>query len=130
MSEPLAVLARFLQTFNEEGFTGLEDQLTPDFEFHEPPEQPGATIFRGRAEALVGFARWAESWEEQRSEPRSADDLPNGRILAFTVEHLRGRDGLEVANDCGHLITLRGEKLRRWQCFWDPANARRAAGLD
>ena len=127
--ENLIVLAQVNEAFNEVGWDALFPFVDPDFEFHEPPEQPGATVFRGREAARKGVARWAEGWTEQRSEVQGVRELPDGRILAFTRERMRGRDGIEVEQDCGHLVTFRRGKILRWQSFWDPANALEAAGL-
>ncbi len=130
MSEAnVALLLEFGQAFNAEGFEGVMPFLHPEIEFHEPPEQPGATVFRGEAAVREGFARWASAWVEQRTEPQDIEVLADGRVLGFTREHLVGRDGLRVQNDCGNLFTFRDGRIVRWQVFWDPANARAAAGV-
>ncbi len=121
-------MAEFVEAFNAGGFEAIMRFAHPDFEFHEPPEQPGATVFRGHDDARAGFARWAGTWVEQRSEPQSVEVLPDGRVLGFSREHLVGRDGLRVSNDCGNVFTFHDGKILRWQVFWDPANARAAAG--
>ena len=122
------MLDRLVAAFNAEGFSGVLPFVDPEFEFHEPPEQLGTGVFRGRENARDGFARWSEAWVEQQSEPRSVELLPDGRILAFSRERLVGRNGVRVENDCGHVFTFRNGKVLRWQVFWDPANARAAAG--
>ena len=127
--DKLATLLQFGEAFNAEGFEGILRFLHPEIEFHEPPEQPGATVFRGSEEARTGFAKWSETWLEQRSEVQGGEILDDGRILVFSREHLLGRDGLRVENDCGSIFTFRDGKILRWQVFWDPANARAAAGV-
>ena len=127
--ENLMLLARVNEAFNEEGWDGIFPFVDPDFEFHEPPEQPGATVFRGREAARKGVARWAEGWTEQRSEVQEVRELADGRILGFSRERMRGRDGIQVEQDCAHLVTFQNGKILRWQSFWDPANALEAAGL-
>lgn len=127
--EKIAFLLRFGEVFNAEGFDGILTFLHPEVEFHEPPEQPGATVFRGLDEARAGFAKWSGTWVEQRSEAQGIELLADGRVLVFTREHLLGRDGLRVENDCGSVFAFRDGKILRWQVFWDPANARAAAGL-
>ena len=127
--ESFTLLAQLAAGFEERGFEAVLPLADEAFEFHEPPEQPGATVFRGHAAAREGFTRWSETWVEQRSEIKGAQELPDGRIFALTLERMRGRDGLQVENECGHVFTFRGGKILRWQVFWDPANARRAAGL-
>ena len=127
--EHLATLVRFGDAFNAGGFEAVMPFLHPDIEFHEPPEQPGATVFRGTEKARDGFAKWAETWLEQRSEPQGVELLPDGRVLVFSRERLLGRDGLRVENDCGSIFAFRDGKIVCWQVFWDPANARAAAGV-
>ena len=125
--EKLSLLVRVGEAFNALGFDGIFPFVDPDFEFHEPPEQIGSSVFRGEVAAREGFAGWAETWAEQKSEAQSFEILPDGRALVFTRERLLGRDGLRLENDCGSLFTFRGDRLLRWQVFWDPENARRAA---
>ena len=127
--EKLETLVRFGEAFNAGGFEAIMPFLHPEVEFHEPPEQPGAAVFHGYGAAREGFARWAETWLEQRTEVQGVEILPDGRILVFTREHLLGRDGLRLDNDCGSIFAFRDGKVQRWQVFWDPANARAAAGL-
>ncbi len=123
------LLAELGEAFNEKGWDGLLPFLDADFEFHEPPEQPGAAIFRGREEARTGWARWAESWTEQRSDVQDVRELSDGRILVLTRERMRGRDGIQVEQDCGHVVTFHRGKVLRWQSYWERANAFQAAGL-
>lgn len=126
--DKLALLLRFGEAFNAGGFEAIMPFLDPEIEFHEPPEQPGAAVFRGYDDARTGFAKWAGTWLEQRSETQGLEFLPDGRALVFTREHLTGRDGLRVENDCASIFAFRDGKILRWQVFWDPANARAAAG--
>ena len=124
------MLVKVGEAFNNRGWDALLPHLDEnDFEFHEPPEQPGATVFRGREEARAGWARWAEAWTEQRSELIELRELDDGRILLFARQFLRGRDGIEVEQDGYGLFTIRDGKLLRWEAYWDRANALEAAGL-
>ncbi len=125
----LQLLPQVQEAFNREGWNGLVPFLDPDFEFHEPPEQPGATVFRGHDEARKGWARWAEAWTEQRSEPEEIVELPDGRIFAVTVQHLRGRDGIEAKQASANVLTFRNGKVLRWEVYWDPDSARGLVGL-
>ena len=127
--ENLVLLAQVGEAFNREGWEGFLPFVHPEFEFHEPPEQPGATVFHGPEAARKGWARWAEGWTEQHSEPQDVRELPDGRMLVLTRERMRGRDGIRVEQDCGHVVTFRDGKILRWESYWDRANALRAAGL-
>ncbi|MDQ3729215.1 MAG: nuclear transport factor 2 family protein [Actinomycetota bacterium] len=125
----LIVLAQLAEAFNEEGWEGTLPFLHADLEFHEPPEQPGATVFHGREAARRGWARWAESWTEQHSEVQGFRELPDGRVLTFSHQRMRGRDGIEVEQDAWNLFTVQGGKVLRWESYWEESNALEAAGL-
>ena len=127
--EKLIVLAQLDEAFNREGWNGTLPFLDADFEFHEPPEQPGATVFHGREAARAGWARWAEGWTEQRSEPKDVRELPDGRILVSTQNRMRGRDGIELEQHSWNIFTFRGDKVLRWESYWDESNALESAGL-
>lgn len=97
--------------------------------FEEPPEQPGATVAHGISEIERLYKQFDESWEEHRSEPEEIRVLDADRVLVLSVEHFRGRDGLEVSQPCGTVFTVRHGKITRMQSFWERGNALVAAGL-
>lgn len=125
----LETLVKLNEAFNREGWPGVFPFLDPEFEFHEPPEQPGATVFRGHEEARKGWAGWAEAWSSQRSEPEEVVELPDGRIFVVAVQHLRGRDGIEARQASANIFTFRNAKVLRWEVYWNPDSARARAGL-
>jgi ketosteroid isomerase-like protein len=131
--ENLSVLAQMNEAFNAainaDGWENLIPFLDPDFEFHEPPEQPGATVFRGPEAASKGWARWAEAWTEQRSELKDVHELGDGRVLVANRNRLLGRNGIRVEQDSWNVFTFRDGKVLRWESYWDRANALEAAGL-
>jgi ketosteroid isomerase-like protein len=49
--------------------------------------------------------------------------------LLLSLEHFRGRDGIELDQPARTIFTLRGRKIVRMQPFWDRVNALEAAGL-
>jgi ketosteroid isomerase-like protein len=128
-AEKLRLLGEAYEAFNRDGWEGMVPFLDGDFEFHEPPEQPGATVFYGIEAARKGWARWAEAWTEQRSEFESLLELPDGRLLILTRERMKGREGLEVEHEAAQVVTLRGDKILRWATFWDRGNAAEALGM-
>lgn len=123
------LVVRLGAAFDEEGWTGTLPFTDPDFEFHEPPEQPGATVFHGHEEARAGWAGWAETWVDQRSEVRDVRELSDGRIFVRAHQWLRGRDEIEVEQDAWALFSFKGGKVIRWEVYWSEANALAAAGL-
>jgi len=51
------------------------------------------------------------------------------RVLLVSVEHFKGRDGIEIEAAFAGIFTLRDGKISRWQAFWDKQKALEAAGL-
>lgn len=123
------MLARIGAAFAREGFSGFRPFLHPDFEFHEPPQQPGATVFRGRDAALEGWNAWSEAWVEQRSVTEGVAELGDGRILVLTREHLQGRDELVTEHRAAHVISFRDGLVACWEASWDRDRTLRDLGL-
>jgi len=131
VSEQDVELARhFHDAFNREGWDALWREADPDIEFHEPPEQPGASVFRGLEAVREGVARsWQENWIEQRSVAERFVDLGD-RVLLLSVSHLRGRDGIEISQPAASIVTFRNGKIARLEAYWSQRAALEAAGLD
>ncbi len=125
------IVRRAVDHFNELGFDGFStsDLITDDIEFHEPPEQPAPRVARGREGVRRLSAEFDSAWEEHKSEPQEIRALDADRVLLTTVEHLRGRDGIELEAPLVSLFTLRDGRIARWQAFWDRQKALEAAGL-
>ena len=129
--ENVEVVRRAIEASNEFGF-GSEAALSFFDEalvFEEPPEQPAPRVARGREAARQTFAQFDEAWEEHQSHPEEIRAIDDERVLMLSIEHFRGRDGIELDQPCGTIFTLRGGKIVRLQSFWDRANAIEAAGL-
>jgi ketosteroid isomerase-like protein len=123
------IVRRFHEAFNRDGWEAMWRVADPNIEFHEPPEQPGASVFQGVAAVREGVERsWGQNWIEQRSVVERLVDLGDS-VLLLTTEHLRGRDGIEVMQPSGSIITLRDGKIVRFQAYWDQRAALDAAGL-
>jgi ketosteroid isomerase-like protein len=129
--ENVEVVRRLVAAYNEGGFGS---QLMLDFfdveaVFEEPPEQPGPTVARGRDAVARTFGRFDEAWEAHRSDPEEIRAIDAERVLLLSVDHFRGRDGIEIAQSSGTLFTLREGKVTRMQAFWERKTALEAAGL-
>lgn len=108
---------------------GDSELVTDDLEFHEPPEQPAPRVARGREEAHRLALEFDAAWEEHRSEPLEIRAVGTDRVLLVTIEHFKGRDGIEIQSLFAAVLTLREGKIFRWQAFWDKQKALEAAGL-
>jgi ketosteroid isomerase-like protein len=119
------------ESFNEAGFAA-ESSLEfcdADIVFEEPPEQPAPRIARGLDAAVELFRRFDDAWEVHRSDPEEIRAIDDARVLVLSIEHFRGRDGIEVDQPCGTILTLRDGAVVRIQSFWERENALEAAGL-
>ena len=128
--ENVGIVRRAMQAFNEGGI-GTETSLSffdAAVVFEEPPEQPAPRVARGRDEVARMFGEFDAAWAEHRSELEEIRSLDPQRVLALSIEHFRGRDGIELDQPAGTIFTLRGGKIVRMQAFWDRESALRAVG--
>lgn len=125
------MIRKVIDAFNERGFSseGALSFFDEAVVFEEPPEQPAPRVAHGREEAARIFAQFDEAWEQHTSEPQEFIVVDDERVLVLTIEHFRGRDGIEISQPCGSLFTLRDGKVTRMQSFWERATALEAAGL-
>ena len=130
--EHLEIVRRAYESFNQSGFSSDETLRFFDESvvFEEPPEQPAPRVARGKEEAARIFGQFDEAWETHTSDLQEFVVVDDERVLALTIEHFRGRDGIELTQPSGSLFTFRDGKIVRMQSFWEQANARRAAGLE
>ena len=126
----MEIVRRAVEAFNEVGLA--ESALRffdPGVVFEEPPEQPSPTVVEGRDAAIEIFRQFDEAWEEHRSEPEEVRLIDDERVLLLSVEHFKGRDGLEISQPGASIFTLRDGKIVRLQSFWERETALKAVGL-
>jgi ketosteroid isomerase-like protein len=105
--------------------------LDPDIEYtqigSEIPDFAGE--WRGVDRVRAAVAEYLREWEDYRYQVQRFIDLGN-RVLVLEQHTARGRSsGVEATHESAHLLTLRDRKIVRWEAYWDPAEAMRAAGL-
>ena len=128
--ENVEIVRRAVDAFNEVGLAESARRFfDPDGVFEEPPEQPSPAVVEGRDAAIEIFRQFDAAWEEHRSEPEEIRVIDGERVLMLSIEHFRGRDGIEISQPCGSIYTLRAGKIVRLQSFWERDNALKAAGL-
>ena len=129
--ENVATIRRAVDAFNEGGLgsDGALRFFDADTTFEEPPEQPAPRVAHGREAAREMFTKFDETWDEHTSELEEIQAVDDERVLLLSIEHFRGRDGIEITQPCGTIFTLRDGKITRMQSFWERANALEAAGL-
>ena len=129
--ENAEIVRRSIEAANEHGFSSeaVREFYDEAVVFEEPPEQPAPRTAVGRDAAAELFGQFEEAWEEHRTEPVESRTLDAERVLMFTIEHFRGRDGLVIDQPCAAIFTLRNRKIVRLQAFWERTTALEAAGL-
>ncbi len=125
----MEIVRRSVKAFNEGGFEAMAEFALPEVEFQEPPTQPAPRTARGKAAAKETFAAFDAAWEEHQTELKEVRELPEDEVLVSSVEHFRGRDGMEVSAPCWTILTFRDAKIVKYRPFWDRAQALEAAGL-
>jgi ketosteroid isomerase-like protein len=129
--ENVEIVRQVVEAFNEGGM-GAEATLSffaADAVFEEPPEQPGPRVAHGRESVGRMFTQFDEAWEKHQSHPDEIRAIDDERVLLLSLEHFRGRDGIELDQPAWTIFTLRGGKIVRMQPFWDRVNALEAAEL-
>ena len=102
--------------------------ITPDFELHEDPAFPEASVYYG-PDAFVSYARsFLEMFEEWSLDVEELIEHGD-QLLAFVRWRVRGKgSGAEVQMPIAHLWTFRGAHPVRMRAYLDAAEARRALG--
>ena len=128
--ENVEIVRQSVKAFNEVGMAESALRFfAPNGVFEEPPEQPAPRVAEGRDAAIRMFGEFDEVWEEHRSETEEIRVIDHERVLVLSIEHFRGRDGIEIAQPAGNLFTLRDGKIVRLQSFWERETALKAVGL-
>ncbi len=123
----IELVRQTVEAFNDGGIAGALRFLDASAVFEEPPEQPGPEVARGRDSFGETFARFDANWEAHRSETQEIRAIDDERVLRLSLEHFRGRDGIEVSQPAGTIFTVRDRKIVRMQPFWDQQRAIEAA---
>jgi ketosteroid isomerase-like protein len=127
--ENAELIRRVVEIYNDHGFGATLGHFDDAAVFEEPPEQPGSTVAEGRDEVGRVFTQFDAAWEEHRSEPEEIRVIDSKRVLLLSVDHFRGRDGIEIVQPSGTVFTISGGRIVRMQAFWERENALEAAGL-
>ena len=127
----MEIIRRLVESYNRAGISAATTLVFFDDAavFEEPPEQPGATVVEGRGAVAQTFSAFDAAWEEHRSDPEEIRIIDAERVLLLSIDHFRGRDGIEIVQPSGTVFTLRAGKVVRMQAFWERENALEAVGL-
>ena len=123
---------RAFEAIGTDGLAAALDFLDPEIEF-EPPrealEQRGT--FRGHAAVRDRWDVLLEPFDDIRMEVDEVIEADDETVLVVFRIHARGKaSGAPVEMRLAHLVTVREGKAVRMRAYLDPAEARRAVGLD
>ena len=129
--ENVEIVRRASERFNERGIAGAvtAELFADEVVFHEPPEQPAPRSARGRAELRRLFGEFDAAWVEHKTEPQEFRALDDERVLVFSVEWFKGRDGIAIDARAAAIFTVRDGKIVEWRAYWDRQSGLEAAGL-
>jgi ketosteroid isomerase-like protein len=113
----------------DRAFAAFAELATPDFEYVEPPEWPGAGIHRGLdqyRQVLEGFFEALSQMTAEVEEIFDAED----RVVVFVRWQARGTaSGAELEMRPAQVFTLRDGRITRQEVYLDREQALEAAGL-
>jgi ketosteroid isomerase-like protein len=126
--ENVEVVRRMWDAFlSEDPVSGLSF-CDPDIKW-DGTNLPDGTIARGR-EAIVEHAmRWAEQWEDWRTEPERFIDAGGDQVILVFRETGRSESGLQMDERHAELYRLRDGLVVYRKGFSDPDEALQAVGL-
>jgi ketosteroid isomerase-like protein len=124
-------LRRFYELWQAGDYVGAATLLfDPEVVLVQPPELPGGGGIYRRYEGLErALDEWLEASDYIHAE---AESFALGENTVVTTVRLRSRGrhtGMELDRRIGHLFRFRGERAVRWEVYWSPGEALRAAGL-
>jgi ketosteroid isomerase-like protein len=102
----------------------------PEVVLVQPPELPGGGgVYRGARGLRRALDEWLDASDYIHAE---AERFALGDDVVVATVRLRSRGrhtGIELDRRIGHLFRFRGERAVRWEVYWSPDEALRAAGL-
>jgi ketosteroid isomerase-like protein len=111
-------------------FPGIWDRVAEDAEFHERPEMPDATVYRGREEAMRFFRKTWEIFAELRWEPQEFIDCGDAVVVVARVVGVGRGSEVPVEMDETDVIWFRDGMIVRVQGFPTREEGLAAVGAD
>jgi ketosteroid isomerase-like protein len=140
-SENLRIVQQAFEIFNhyfqsqatpeglDEAFEKFAKIASPDFEYREPPEWPGARTYKGLDDYKEVMAAMQESLGQQSAEIEESFEVDD-RVLVYVRWWARGAaSGAEAELRPAQIFTIADRKIVCQEIYMDRAEARRAVGL-
>lgn len=133
MSRNVALLRHLYETWNREGlgfFEAADELLDPAVEFREPPEFPGAGVYRGVGGWRAAMARQLEAWERILFDPEEFLESGDKILATVRVRTLGKETQIETERIIFHVATIQEDRIHRMHVFFERAPAVADLGLE
>jgi ketosteroid isomerase-like protein len=113
----------------EKAFDLFAEMAISDFEYVEPPEWPGAQVYRGLEQYRQVLQGVFEVLGRMTAEIEEIFDAGD-RVVVFVRWRARGTSsGAEIEMRPGQVFSFRGAKIAKQEVYFDRDKALEAAGL-
>ena len=127
--ENVDVVRRIYEAFARGDLAEGLSQLHPEIEWREPPESPGAGVYRGHDGVRRSYEAWKGNWADYRLDVEELIDAGD-EVLVRCRQRVRAKaSGAELEQPLFGVWTLRDGAVVRMRMFHDEREARDAAGL-
>ena len=127
--ENVEIMRRGVEAFSRADWEESVSLATPDVEWHDAPDLPGARRHKGRDALLARWKDMAETLEDWTVDIEEFFDAGDQVVVFFTSSG-RGRiSGVEVSRKAAQVATFREGKIIKIVGYADRAKALEAVGL-
>ena len=128
--ENVEIVRAYYAAWNEAGVQGVLPFWTPDFEWHDAPEMPDSSVYRGADAVLAHFSDLDDAIGRMHVEIVDLDPVGRSEVVAALRVHLYGNaSGLPFEGPIFEAIKLRQGKVSRIRLFLSASEALEAGGL-
>jgi ketosteroid isomerase-like protein len=131
--ENVDLTRRLYASWERGDFSPQPDLFDPDVEFFRQGGDLDAAglvgEWRGADETGEAMRDWMHSWDKLRIKGERFHDLGDRVLVLDRHIGVGKRSGVSLDHQMGHVVTLCEGRIVRWEGYWDPSDALRAAGL-
>jgi ketosteroid isomerase-like protein len=128
--ENVEVVREYYAAWNQAGVRGVLPFWTPDFEWHDAPEMPDSSVYRGADEVLAHFSELEDTIGRMQVEIVDLDSASDTDVFAALRVHLAGNaSGLPFEGPIFEAIKLRRGQVSQIRLFLTAPAALEAVGL-
>jgi ketosteroid isomerase-like protein len=125
--ENVEVVRRYYAAWNQAGVRGVLPFWTSDFEWHDAPEMPDSSVYRGAEAVHAHFADLEDAIGRMHVEIVELDPVGSSDVFAELRVQLDGNaSGLPLEGPIYEAIKLREGQVSRIQLFLSAPEARAA----